>query len=150
MPSLWMRPWDSFNSIWVFYVCKFCLSATQPLRIFWFTSISMSAKVSNSLSTPKSIFWPVLHQLATQVYTLTYPTLEEDGSFWGCVFLHSCSLHTHWALWGIWSWLGWDLVDSKSSEEVARLSNGLNNSFEKDLILFSVVALSLYNITCLL
>ena len=37
-------------------------------------------------------------------------------------------------------------MDSKSSEEVARLSNGLNNSFEKDLVLFSMVALSLYTI----
>ena len=37
-------------------------------------------------------------------------------------------------------------MDSKSSEEVARLSNGLNNFFEKDLILFSMVALSLYTI----
>ena len=37
-------------------------------------------------------------------------------------------------------------MDSKSSEEVARLSNGLNNSFEMDLILFSMVALSLYTI----
>ena len=37
-------------------------------------------------------------------------------------------------------------MDSKSSEEVARLSNGLNNSFEMDLILFFMVALSLYTI----